>query len=80
MYSILIDAKCREVATADVVGVYLNAVLDLFTLMKIMGEAVGIMTTVDNTYKKYVTQENGKPTLYIQLKKVLYGCVKSALL
>jgi hypothetical protein len=67
--------SARDVATAAIVGAYLNADMDSFTSMKV----TGIMTTVDNTSKKYVTQENGKATLYLQ-KKALYGCVKSALL
>jgi hypothetical protein len=81
MLSILIDAKeRRDVATADVVGAYLNADMDQFTLMKLTGEAVDIMVRVDKTYAAYVSQEKGKPVLYLQLKKALYGCVKSALL
>jgi Reverse transcriptase (RNA-dependent DNA polymerase) len=81
MYSILIDAKeRRDVATADVVGAYLNADMEDFTLMKLTGEAVDIMVTVDKLYKPYVTTKKGKPVLYLQLKKALYGCVKSALL
>jgi hypothetical protein len=81
MYSAIIDAKeGRDVATADVVGAYLNADMDRFTLMKLMGEAVTIMLDVCDSYQKYVTQENGKPVLYLRLKKALYGCVRSVLL
>jgi hypothetical protein len=61
MYSILIDTKERgDVATADIVGAYLNADMDHFTLMNITGEAIGIMTMMDSTYKNYVAQEKGK--------------------
>jgi hypothetical protein len=81
IYTILIDAKeRRDVATADVVGAYLNADMDQFTLMKLTGEAVDIMVSVDNSYADFVSHTNGKPVLYLQLKKALYGCVKSALL
>jgi Reverse transcriptase (RNA-dependent DNA polymerase) len=81
MYSILIDAKeRRDVATADVVGAYLNADMEDFTLMKLTGEAVNIMVQVNNLYQPFVTTEKGKPVLYLQLKKALYWCVKSALL
>jgi hypothetical protein len=51
-----------------------------FTLMKLSGEAVGIMVQVNKLYAPFVTTEKGKPTLYLQLKKALYGCVKSVLL
>jgi Reverse transcriptase (RNA-dependent DNA polymerase) len=54
--------------------------MDQFTLMKLTAEAVNIMISVDSSYAQYVTQENGRPVLYLQLKKALYGCVKSALL
>jgi Reverse transcriptase (RNA-dependent DNA polymerase) len=81
MYTIVVDAKERQdVATADVVGAYLNADMDTFTLMKLQGEAVDIMVQVDPTYKQFINMENGKKILYLQLKKALYGCVKSALL
>jgi Reverse transcriptase (RNA-dependent DNA polymerase) len=81
MYSVMIDAKeGRDVATADVVGAYLNADMDRFTLMKLTGEAMDIMVSVCDMYRKYISQENGKPVLYLLLNKTLYGCVWSALL
>jgi Reverse transcriptase (RNA-dependent DNA polymerase) len=81
LLTILIDAKeRRDVATADVVGAYLNADMDQFTLMKLTGEAVDIRVNVNQSYKKFVVQEIGKSILYLQLKKALYGHVKSALL
>jgi hypothetical protein len=81
MYTMIIDAReSSDVATADVVDAYLNADTDQFTLMKLTGEAVDIMVTLDNKYAAFATQEIGKSTLYLQLKKALYGCVKSALL
>jgi hypothetical protein len=74
IYSIIIDAKeSRNVATADVVGSYLNADMEDFTLMKLTGEAVGSMIQVNMSYKFFVTKEKGKVVLYLQLKKALYG-------
>jgi Reverse transcriptase (RNA-dependent DNA polymerase) len=81
LYTLIIDAKeRRDVATADVVGAYLNADMDQFTLMKLTGDTVDIMISVNKRYQPFVSTENGKPVLYLQLKKALYGCVKSALL
>jgi hypothetical protein len=54
--------------------------MDQFTLLKLTGEAVDIMVQVDPTYKPFVSQEHKGPVLYPQLKKALYGCVKSELL
>jgi hypothetical protein len=77
LYTILIDAKeRRDVATADVVGAYLNPYMDDFTLLNLTGKTVDIMVDVDRkNYSPFITTESGKPVLYLQLKKALYGCV-----
>ena len=81
MISLMIDAKeRRDVATADVVGAYLLADMDEYVLLKLTGESVDIMCTVNVKYKSFVTIEQGKRVLYLQLLKALYGCVRSALL
>jgi hypothetical protein len=81
MYTILVDAKeRRDVATADVVGAYLNADMNDFTLLKLTGKAVDIMVQVNSKYGDFIDKENNTPTIYLQLKKALYGCVQSALL
>jgi hypothetical protein len=38
------------------------------------------MIQVIQGFESFVNKEKGKPVLYLQLKKELYGCVKSALL
>jgi hypothetical protein len=79
--SLLIDAyERRDVATADVIGAYLHADMPDFVIIRLTGNAVDIMCQVNPKYKAFVTVENGKPALYLQLLKALYGCVKSALL
>jgi hypothetical protein len=81
MMSVMIDAcEDRDVAIADVTGAYLHAFLDDFTLLKLEGESFEIICSVCEKYIKFVTCENGKKELYLQLLKALYGCVKSALL
>jgi hypothetical protein len=81
MLSIMIDAKeRRDVAVADVEGAYLHADMDIFTVLKLEGLDVDIMCDMDASYKKFVTEENGKKVLYLELVKALYGCVRSALL
>jgi hypothetical protein len=64
----------------DVVGAYLQAKLDDFTLLKMEGESVDIMCSICENYREYMKVENGKKVLYLQLMKALYGCVKSTLL
>ena len=81
MFSLMIDAfEERDVATADVVGAYLLADMDDFVVLKLTGESVDIMCSVNAKYNAFVVVEHGKKTLYLQLLKALYGCVKSALL
>ncbi|KAG7373305.1 reverse transcriptase RNA-dependent DNA polymerase [Nitzschia inconspicua] len=81
LVSLMINAKeQRDVAMADVEGAFLHAWMDDFVLMKITGQSVDIMCSVNPAYAKFVVVENGVKTLYVRLLKALYGCVKSALL
>ena len=81
MLFIIIDAyEKRDVVTANVVGAYLNADMPDFTVMKPTGDAFHIMCRVNPKYEEIVTMKKGKKVLYVQLLKVLYGCVQSALL
>ena len=81
MLTLLVDAKeRRDVATADVEGAYLNAKMDDFVLMRFSGDTVDILCDVNPDYTPFVIMDQGKRTLFLRLKKALYGCVKSALL
>ena len=81
MITLLIDAwEGRDVATADVVGAYLNAYMEDFVVVKLVGDKVDIISKLNPIYKEYVIIENRKKVLYLQLIKALYGCIKSALL
>jgi hypothetical protein len=81
MLTLMIAAKeGRDVATADVVGAYLNAEMDDYVLLKLSGKDVEIFCEMNPAYKKQVIFERGEPVLYTRLLKALYGCVKSALL
>ena len=51
-----------------------------YTIIKISGTTLNIMCKVDPTYERFITKVKGKPTLYLQLSKALYGCMQSALL
>ena len=81
MTTLIIDAiEERDVATADVVGAYLNANMDDFVLVKLTGDEVDLLCSLNKSYNKFVTVEKGKKALYLQLVKTFYGCIKSALL
>jgi len=81
MMTMLIDAwEKRDVGSADVVGAYLHADLEDFTLIKYEGESVDILCKINPEWAELVVVENGEKVLYSQLLKALYGCVQSALL
>ena len=60
-------------ATADVVGAYLNAYMEDFVIVKLVGDEVGIVSKLNPVYKEYVIFENGKKVLYLQLIKHCMG-------
>ena len=70
----------RDIATADVAGVYLKADMDDFLVMKFTGELVDILCDMNPGHKAFVSNEKGIKVLYVRLVKAIYGCVKSALL
>ena len=78
----LIDAvEDRHVVVADITGsAYLNADMDDFVLIRLSGDDVDMMCNANLDYEKFITKNNGRRTLFLQLKKALYGCVKSTLL
>ena len=78
-----IDAhEKRHVASCDLPGAFLHTVTDEKVIMVLRGELCELMVKVDpKLYRKYVTKDRkGKPLLYVQLYKSLYGLMRSALL
>ena len=77
----LIDTiEDRDIAITDIKGAYLNAKMKDTVFMKITGPEIDLFIEIDPKLEEFVTQENGKRILYVQLNKALYGCVQSALL
>ncbi len=74
--------KHRDVATCDIPGAFLQADNPDYVLMRLDGILAELMVSIaHNIYCKYITvNAKGKPVLYIQLEKALYGMIKSALL
>ena len=72
----------RDVATCDIPGAFLQADNPDYVLMRLDGILAELMVTIaPNIYRKYITTNaKGKPVLYVQLEKALYGMMKSALL
>ena len=81
LLSVLIDAvEEHHVVMADITGAYINADMDDFVLIRLSGDDVGMMCNANPTYERFTTKVHGQKTLFLQLKKALYGCMKSALL
>ncbi len=74
--------KNRDTATCDIPGAFLQADNPDYVLMRLDGILAELMAKVDHKlYHKYITTNaKGKPVLYIQLEKAVYGMMKSALL
>ena len=71
----------RYVVTADIAGAFLRAIMDEFTLVKIDGEMVDYLVRANpSKFSKFVSMQNGEKTIYLRLKRALYGCRRSSLL
>jgi hypothetical protein len=82
MLSCVIDAEEeRDVAIIDIPGAFMQVDMDEIVHMRLEGKMAELMVHIDpSTYKTYITQENGKPVIYVMLKKALYGTLRAALL
>ena len=74
--------ETRDMATCYIPGAFLQAVNPDFVLMRLDGILAELIVKVaPKLYHKYVTTNSkGKPVLYVQLEKAVYGMMKSALL
>ena len=79
--TLTIDAlEERHVAIADVAGAFLKADMNDFVVVKIQGPAVdALLSNYQSKYKKYVIQTNNKQTIYVRLRKAMYGTLKAPL-
>jgi hypothetical protein len=82
MLSCCIDAQeKRDVATVDIPGAFMQAEIDETVHVKLEGTMAELMVRLDpKLYRQYVQNENGKPVLYVELNKALYGTLRAALL
>jgi hypothetical protein len=69
----------RDFATCDIPGALLQADNPDYVLMRLDGILTELMVSIaPNIYCKYITvNAKGKPVLYVQLEKELYGMMKS---
>ena len=83
----MIDAyEGRDVMSSDIPNAFIQAEMpkkegEETVFMKIIGPLVGILVGMHpEQYEEYVVYENGKPVLYVEILRALYGMLESALL
>ena len=78
----VIDAKeCRDVATVDIPGAFMQGDQDETMHMRLEGTLAELLTKCDpKFYRQYVITENNKPVLYVERIKALYGTLRAALI
>ena len=79
----LIEAyEKRAVAIFDIPGAFLHTEIDEEVIMVIEGPLSELMFQVDpSLYRKYITTNSkGKPLLYVNMCKTLYGMIRQALM
>ena len=78
----VIDAKeRREVMTVDIPGAFMQGDQDETVHMKLEGTLAELLAKCNPTkYQPYLTTERGKPVLYVELVKALYGTIRAALI
>ena len=71
-----------DTATCNIPGAFLLANNPDYVIMRLGGSLAELLVKVDpSMYQLFVTTNaKGKPVLYVQLKKAVYGMMKSALL
>ena len=78
LLKLVVDAyEGREVATFDVPGAYLHALIPdgKTILLKMRGVFVDIMCRINKEYTKHVLFEKGKKVLYVKVLRASYGCI-----
>jgi hypothetical protein len=82
MLSYIIDVKeGRTVATAGIPGALMQ--MDMFGIvhMVLEGTMAELLVKIDpKLYRKYLLIKEGKPVMYVQLEKALYGTLQAGLL
>jgi hypothetical protein len=82
MLSCTIDAKeRRDVATVDIPGGFMQTDMEDTVHMVLEGTMAELLVKLDpKLYRKDIQVKKGKPVMYVQLKKALYGTLQASLL
>ena len=77
----MIAREERDAATVDLPGLFLQTDQDKLILLKVTGaEALFLVESNPNKWRKHLQKENGKWVIYVICKKAIYGTMNAALL
>ena len=76
----VIDAmENRTVAVVDIPGAFMQADMDPGVYMRIDGAMAELLMEIDyDMYQPHMVKEKGKPVIYVELLKALYGTLRAA--
>ena len=76
----VIDAmENRTVAVVDIPGAFMQADMDPGVYMRIDGAMAELLMEIDyDIYHPHMVMEKGKPVIYVELLKALYGTLRAA--
>ena len=76
----VIDAmENRVVAVVDIPGAFMQADMDPGVYMRIDGAMAELLMEIDyDMYHPHMVKEKGKPVIYVELLKALYGTLRAA--
>jgi hypothetical protein len=77
--SVINALEGRHVATADIPGAFMQAVMDKVVHMRLVGTMVNLLLQITPEYERYVVIKGGQRVLYVLLLKALYGTIRAAL-
>ena len=69
----------RSVAVVDIPGAFMQADMDPGVYMRIEGAMAELLMEIDyDMYQPHMVKEKGKPVIYVELLKALYGTLRAA--
>ena len=76
----VIDAmENRTVSVVDIPGAFMQADMDQGVYMRIEGAMAELLMEIDyDMYHPHMVMEKGKPVIYVELLKALYGTLRAA--
>lgn len=78
--ALFLSMEGRHVVTLDIPGAFMQADMDKLLHLRLDGEIASLLMKLDPTYEQFVTMEKGKPVIYTELSKALYGTLQAAML